>query len=115
MNIDGKKCKQLISSLLQGQKVNWPKEMKLAKKLIAFCDDMAFWEQVKKDLHKDYDLCSLSYYLTQNGKASISKQKNAFFLDKTKKTEYTLQEEKVSEDVNVETKMKTLKDFLKNG
>jgi len=115
MASNGKKCQALISILLEGQKINWPKEMKLAKKLIAFCDDIKFWEQVKKDIHNEYDLCSLSYYLTTNGKASISKQKNSFFLDKIDKQSYTLEEDKVSEDLNLEQKPKTLKDFLKNG
>lgn len=57
---------------------NWPREMKIAKKLLYICPDIEAWQALKLP----FAIHSLSYFLTEVGKVFIPKsQKNPHLLD----------------------------------
>lgn len=113
MKPDSTKCQLLVEMFLQGQKIVWPRQIPIAKKLIAFCDDLSFWLKIKNNLKME--VFSLNLFLSEFMMKKLESEKKLFFLDKVEKKSYTLETEKISEDVEKTKKIKTLKDFLKNG
>lgn len=114
MKPDTTKCQLLVESMLEGQKIIWPVQIPVAQKLISFCDDLSFWLKVKNDL--DIRIYSLKFFLSAPMKKKLKEEKRKFFLDKKPKEEHVLQQDKIGEDAEKkEKKIKTLKDFLKNG
>ena len=114
MKPDATKCQLLVESMLEGQNIIWPVQIPVAQKLISFCDDLSFWLKVKNDL--DIEIYSLKFFLSAPMKKKLTEEKKKFFLDKRPKKEYILQQGKIGEDTEKsKNKIKTLKDFLKNG
>lgn len=113
MKPDATKCQLLVETLLQGKRINWARQIPFAQQLITFCDDLSFWLKVKNDLK--VDVYSLAFFLCDNQKVELQKQKKLFFLDKSSKPSYNLEEKNLSQDVKTTKKLKTLRDFIKNA
>jgi len=104
---------RLVKSEFYSQKGFWPKEMKMANKLIKEYDlDFLLW--VIPPYNKKVP--SLAYFMADYGKEYLSSQ---FFNFKNEKTDLTpkanniqLSETKIGEDVVLDKKPRTLKDFL---
>lgn len=85
-------------------------ECAIAKKLYAKYPDLDFWQSVP--LYR-FTLPSLAYFLKNKGKIDLDQKYQMF--KATKRPEApVLALDKLGEDVKVERKIKTLKDFL-NG
>ncbi len=57
---------------------NWPREIKIAKKLLYLCPDIDAW----KGLFLDRPISSLSFFLTDGGEIFIPhSKKNPYLLD----------------------------------
>lgn len=91
----------------------WPREMKMANKLVKeYGHEFMLW------LHPPYGkpVSSLAYFLCPDGKNYISQQRFNFrkeSLDLSPKIQsFPLSEDKIGEDVILEKKPKSLKDFL---
>lgn len=113
MKPDATKCQLLVEMMLEGQKIVWPRQIPIAQKLIAFCDDLSFWLKVKNDLK--IKVFSLNLFLSEIMRKKLEEEKKLFFLDKKPKKTYTLETQKVSEDIKKTKKIKSLRDFIKNG
>lgn len=101
-------CKFLISNFLKG-KINWPKEIKIAKKLLKEYPEVKFWEKVYMDTYPS----SLSMFLTGSGKKFLEKEFESYSLTKTKEP-IKLEESPV---INIKenkdrNKPKTLQQFI---
>lgn len=108
---NGKLLKKIVSLLVE--KPNWPREMKIAKKISQTFQDEEFWETLSKEYPKK--LPSLAFFLTEKGKVALFKNKTKKALEKRAVEPIILKEEKIGEDKPIKNRVKTLKDFLKNG
>jgi hypothetical protein len=91
--------------------VNWPREMKIMNKLVkAYSPDYRFWDHARPE----FQLPSLAWFLTPNGKKYLSNKKSVFNLDMVvdRGGEFKLENEKQEEDYKVEKKILSIKDFL---
>ena len=92
----------------------WAREMKIMLQLIEKCPDPDFWYHARPD----FELPSLAWFLTDNGRKYLNEKYLRFTSDiSTKREEVILGEfkesENLSEKENPKPKIKTLKDFLK--
>ncbi len=90
----------------------WPRECKIAKKLLSKFT-IEFFRFCPKP---DFKVPSLAWFLTENGKKFINYQYFEYQKSKLnlidKREEIILQDEKVGEDIQITRKPKTLKEFL---
>lgn len=86
---------------------DWPREIKIASKIIKVYSNPDFWQ---KHLHLGFKLNSLAYFMTARGKNELFVNYNRFLLDNPIKVEYSLGE-KVGEDKIIKKK-KGLREFL---
>lgn len=79
MNIEHWACKELVGKFVK--EPNWPKEIKIAKKLLFnYSPDLDAWLA----LNMSYKLTSLAFFLTENGKSFIPQsQNNPYLFDLT--------------------------------
>ena len=93
------------------EKVNWPKEIVIAKSLIK-----DYGEQIFKDLSfEGIKIESLAQFRTEKFKNYLNKQKQLSKLD-FRKEHAILEEEKIGEDPKInKRKPKTLLEFLRDG
>ena len=110
LKITGHKLCQFIIKKYINQKIDWPKEIKIAQKLIKTYKSYSFWNQLKPA-----NLPSLAFFFTEDGKKfmAIEKIKDGLELDKPIKFE--IQELKIGEDKNVCKKPKSLLEFINYG
>ena len=107
----------------EGIKVNYPIEIKIAKKLGEISRDQEFWDSIEST-----QVTSLRYFIKAENWAIIKYQFEEFmkgkwqeFQDERRKNldlpqkHVILQEEKVGEDISSEKKILSLKDFLLYG
>ena len=111
----------LVSLFLkEPNRINYPKEYALAKKLLLSYDDFSFWKGSLLDCKRRV-LNSLAYFLTEEGKLFL---KNSFFYHQKRKdvnvgaikpNEIPLKKEKVGKNLNrTSTKKFSTLDFIKN-
>ena len=93
------------------EKVNWPKEIVIAKSLIK-----DYGEQIFKDLSfEGIKIESLAQFRTEKFKNYLNKQKHLSKLD-FRKEHAILEKEKIGEDPKInKRKPKTLLEFLRDG
>ena len=93
------------------EKVNWPKEIVIAKSLIK-----DYGEQIFKDLSfEGIKIESLAQFRTEKFKNYLNKQKQLSKLD-FRKEHAILEKEKIGEDPKInKRKPKTLLEFLRDG
>mgnify|MGYP006969489835 CR=1 FL=1 len=104
-------CKFIIEKFVDPKKINWPRDMKIAKKLIKEYCDFDFWKFVSLQT----DLYSLAFFVSVKGKQLLKDrhelyEKQKIDLDKAKPE---MSEEKLGEDAKI-APPKSLKDFLTN-
>ncbi len=104
-------CKLLVAKFVKSDKINWPKEIKIAQKLLKIKDDDQFWI----NLHSDLKITSLSWFLTKEGEAFLVAQERINSLEIAPKEVHSIQEEKIGEDLNLKKKPRTVFDFLNYG
>ena len=111
----------LVSLFLkEPNKINYPKEYALAKKLLLSYDDFSFWKGSLLE-SKRRVLNSLAYFLTEEGKLFL---KNSYFyhqkrqdleVGSTKKETIPLKKENVGKNLKKITAKKTsILDFIKH-
>lgn len=107
-NEEHQSCKLIVASILKG-KINWGREIKIAKKLLVEYPDRAFWESLYMDTYPT----SLSIFLTNGGKKFLIKQYREFKLTESS-DEIKLEESPVVAIVptNVTKKPKTIQQFV---
>jgi hypothetical protein len=105
-----KLCQLIIKKYIKGQ-VNWPREIKIAQKLVKRFNSFSFWDNLKE---LGSPPPSLAWFLKSEGKAFILKEYESFNLNLNKET-IILEENKVEEDKKVCKKPKTLLDFIRYG
>lgn len=109
---------EIISIFLEINKTDkyfWPREIKIAKKLLEKYS-IDFFRVCKKPLQENIKLPSLAWFLSENGKQFLSKEYFEFQKGKISLEEYKpeifISETKIGEDIKVIRKPKTLKEFL---
>lgn len=105
--------KKFVNVEFYQNKYFWPKEMKFMSKLIkAYGFEFLEWLNPPSN----YKLTSLIYFFTPQGENYLSDQLFEYKKLKTdltpQKQEVKLEEDKVGQDIIVEKKPKSLKDFL---
>jgi len=106
------KCKLLVSHFCAHAKfVNWGKEIKIAKKLLADNSEVKYW----LSLQLSKPIFSLSWFLTKEGKdfLQVSKLKQNLVLPKA--SERAILKDKIGEDKQISQKPKTIFEFLNHG
>jgi hypothetical protein len=100
-------CKKLIQLYISKNDIIWPKEIKLAKKLLALYP-IGFFEQYSPGVA----IYSLAAFLTPGGKKNLRENFDLYTLTKPKDV-VVLQDKPVVdiEFVASENKIRTLKDF----
>jgi hypothetical protein len=109
--VDGAILRRVVSLLVN--EPNWPREMKIAKKITKNFPEIKFWEDIAKLFPKK--LPSLAFFLTPAGKTIISREKNKINIDTPTPNPIIFSESKVGEDIPTVRKIKSLKDFIKYG
>lgn len=103
-------CQYIISSFLKSQKdISWPREMKMAQKIVKEYPDPTFWKSVDKNIKYN----SLNFFLSEDGKKFLISQKNLFDFKLKEPDNIVLEEHKVAEDVKIPVFKATIMDFLK--
>jgi hypothetical protein len=110
LKITNHKLCQFIIKKYVTQKVDWPREIKIAQKLIKTYKGYSFWNSLK-----DLKLPSLAWFLTDEGKKFIATEqiKDKLTLERPEKIE--LQENKLGQDKKVCQKPKSLLEFISYG
>lgn len=104
----GSICKLIISKMVVKEKINWPREMKIAKKLLELYPDSSFWKKINSQQY-----FSLSYFLTPEGLDFLKTQEKLAALN-IEATEQTKElGEKIGEDFKFTPSTKTLIQFLR--
>ena len=107
MKITNHKLCQFIVKKYVNQKVDWPREIKIAQRLIKTHKGYSFWNSLK-----DLKLPSLAWFLTDEGKKFIATEqiKDKLTLERPEKIQ--LKENKLGEDKKVYQKPKSVLDFI---
>jgi hypothetical protein len=105
-----KLCQFIVKKFVKGN-VNWPREIKIAQKLIKKFNSFNFWDNLQ-DLKAPPP--SLAWFLKSEGKAFLLKEYEAFNLNLNKNV-IKLQENKAQDDKNICKKPKTLLEFIRYG
>ena len=75
VNQNHENCKWIVSNFVKKENIDWPREIKMAQKLTReYSCDIDFWENLSKQFK--IKLPSLAYFLTENGKELLIKEKN---------------------------------------
>ena len=105
-----KLCQLLVKKFVRGS-INWPREIKIAQKLIKRFNSFEFWDNLKE---LGSPPPSLAWFLKPEGKAFLLKEYEAFKLNLNKE-QITLNKNKIGEDKKVCQKPKTLLQFIRYG
>lgn len=105
-----KLCQFIIKKYVHGN-INWPREVKIAQKLIRKFNSFEFWNnlQILKNPPP-----SLAWFLKPEGKAFLLKEYEKFNLNLDKDI-IKLQDNKIQEDKKICKKPKTLLEFIVYG
>lgn len=111
MKKNNHKLCQLIVKKYVKNNINWPREIKIAQKLIKKFNSYQFWDNLK-DLGAPPP--SLAWFLKPEGKAFLIKEYEKFNL-KLNSLQILLNKNKIGEDKKVCQKPKTLLEFIRYG
>lgn len=101
-------CKFLVSSILKKDKINWPKEIKIAQKLLNLYPEIKFWEELYLDTYPN----SLCVFLTDSGQKLLKKEHDTFLLTKSEKIEIEEKPVVILESIEEKKNPKTLQEFI---
>ena len=104
-----KLCQFIIKKYIN-QKIDWPREIKIAQKLIKTYKGYSFWNSLK-----DLKLPSLAWFLTDEGKKFIATEQIKDKLNLERPEKIQLKENKLGEDKKVCQKPKSLLEFISYG
>ena len=110
MSTNHKLCQFIIKKYIYG-KINWPREIKIAQKLVKRFNSFDFWDNLK-ELRSPPP--SLAWFLKPEGKAFLLKEYESFNLI-LNKTGIELEKNKIEEDKKICKKPKTLLQFIRYG
>lgn len=109
-NTNHKLCQLIIKKFVKGN-INWPREIKIAQKLVKKFNSFNFWNNLTE---LGSPPPSLAWFLKPEGKAFILKEYEAFKLNLNKEL-IMLKENKIGEDKKICQKPKTLIEFIRYG
>jgi hypothetical protein len=107
-NLRHKLCQFIIKKYINGN-INWPREIKIAQKLINKFNSFNFWINLKDLANKPP---SLAWFLKPEGKAFLIKEYEIFNLQLTQRP-IILELNKLEKDKNICKKPKTLIEFMR--
>jgi len=90
--------------------INWPREIKIAQKLLKQYKGYQFWNNLNQ-----IKLNSLAWFLTEEGKKFINLEMKKQNLSEPNKKIYNIKEEKIGADKNTCQKPKTILQFIRYG
>ena len=105
-----KLCQMIVRKYVKGT-INWPREIKIAQRLIKKFKSFDFWDNLQE---LGSPPPSLAWFLKSEGKAFLLKEYESFNMNLTKQ-EVPLNENKIGEDKKVCQKPKTLLEFIRYG
>lgn len=111
------KYQKLINKFIKEPSEIWKnkgfikREMALGKKLYALVDSEKFWQES----FLSYKVNSLAHFLTQDGIDWVNAEALRIKLKLPKPVVYSLEEDKIGQDVKINKTKKTLMDFLKDA
>jgi hypothetical protein len=101
-------CRFIVSKFIS-KNINWPREIKIAKKLIVNYPDFGYWRACNT-----IDLPSLAFFLTHNGKNFLDQQKLRQSLKVESPEVFSLEKDKIGNDIIIVSSLKrTILDYLK--
>ena len=107
-NAEFQKCEFVILNFCKDVgKINWGKEVKIAKKLLKLFPSMDNWGKIEMGEKP----VSLSWFLTEEGNEFLILAEKRLELDLDTQKTYSLSEEKIGEDREVEPRNKKPKFF----
>lgn len=105
-----KLCQFIVKKYIKNN-INWPREIKIAQRLIKKFNRFIFWENLK-DLKNPPP--SLAWFLKPEGKAFLLKEYEDFNLNLNINI-VNLNKDKIQEDKKICKKPKTLLEFIRYG
>jgi hypothetical protein len=105
-----KLCQLIVKKYIKGT-INWPREIKIAQRLIKKFKSFNFWDNLQE---LGSPPPSLAWFLKSEGKAFLLKEYESFNMDLNTKKIY-LNENKIGKDKKVCQKPKTLVEFIRYG
>lgn len=105
-----KLCQLIVKKYIKGQ-VNWPREIKIAQKLVKKFNSFDFWDNLKE---LGSPPPSLAWFLKPEGKAFLLKEYESFNINLNKE-EVILNENKIGQDKKVCQKPKSVLEFIRYG
>ena len=108
--INHRLCQLVVKKFVKGN-INWPREIKIAQRLVKRFNSFDFWDNLKE---LGSPPPSLAWFLKSEGKAFILKEYESFNLNLNKQN-IVLKENKIQEDKNICKKPKTLLEFIRYG
>ena len=109
-NSKHKLCQLIVRKYIK-QNINWPREIKIAQKLIKKFNNFDFWDNMQ-DLGSPPP--SLAWFLKQEGKAFLIKQYESFNINLDQK-QIIINKNKIGNDKKVCQKPKTMLEFIRYG
>ena len=109
-NLNHKLCQFIIKKYIKSN-INWPREIKIAQKLIKKFKEFDFWKNLQE---LGSSPPSLAWFLKQEGKAFLLKEYEKFKLN-LNKNNVILEINKVGQDKKICKKPKTLIEFIRYG
>lgn len=103
-----KLCQFIIKKYIKSQ-INWPREIKIAQKLIKTYKGYDFWNSLN-----EIKLNSLAWFLTEDGYKFINLELRKQNLKEIKSEKYNIRESKTGEDKNTCQKPKTILEFIRS-
>ena len=112
-NAEFQKCKFVILNFCKDVgKINWGKEVKIAKKLLKLFPNMENWGKINMGEKP----VSLSWFLTEDGNEFLILAEKRRKLDLDTKKTYSLSEDKIGKDSGTkDNKPKSTLDFLNSN
>lgn len=105
-----KLCQLIVKKYIRGN-INWPREIKIAQKLVKKFNSFEFWDNLKELKNPPP---SLAWFLKLEGKSFLLKEYESFNLNLNQNI-IKLQENKIDQDKNICKKPKTLLQFIRYG
>jgi len=109
-NTNHKLCKLIVIKYIKGN-INWPREIKIAQKLVKKFNSFEFWDNLKE---LGSPPPSLAWFLKSEGKAFLLKEYESFNMNFNKE-QIELKENKLGEDKKVCQKPKSVLEFIRYG
>lgn len=105
-----KLCQFIVKKYVKGT-INWPREIKIAQRLIKKFKSFDFWDNLRE---LGSPPPSLAWFLKAEGKAFLLKEHESFNMNLNKK-QISLDKYKIGQDKKVCQKPKTLLEFIRYG